>query len=481
MGLGIPTATSIGNLRRDGRDGEAREEVWGLPWHGNVDFPGLAYCVGGRSLYWGGWVPQPLAGELAGWPASALTDLEANYYPDALAQTGGDQANDFISGRLHLALRQRLFDGYGHVGDAIPLAELPLHLSDIPAAEQEISKLEAPLGVQSRAPRAGFFAFNKFSELPLLVRAARAAWTESGGDDRARRLMVVPQCHVTRLVCEGGRVVTVETNRGPVGVPGNGVVILAAAAVESARLALTSLPDPGGLIGRNLTVHLRSNMTIRVPRAAFPGLSGFDLQQSALFIKCRHTLADGRTGWYHLQVTAAGGGPMSTDAEAELFRAVPDIDLLHTFASADEQAVVVTIRGEGEMQANPDSYVRLDPEFDEFGVPRAFVELTTKTLDEELWDAMDAGAEEVAEIIAGGGAFEQLLRNRDGLGTTHHEAGTLSMGDDPASSVTNTDCRFHAVPNVYAVGLAVMPGMGSVNPMLVGLSLARRLADHLAA
>jgi choline dehydrogenase-like flavoprotein len=35
--------------------GVARALVWGLPWRGNVDFPGLAYCTGGKSLYWGGW------------------------------------------------------------------------------------------------------------------------------------------------------------------------------------------------------------------------------------------------------------------------------------------------------------------------------------------------------------------------------------------------------------------------------------------
>ena len=32
---------------------------------------------------------------------------------------------------------------------------------------------------------------------------------------------------------------------------------------------------------------------------------------------------------------------------------------------------------------------------------------------------------------------------RDGLGTTHHEAGTLRMGDDPNKSVTDANCRFH--------------------------------------
>jgi choline dehydrogenase-like flavoprotein len=35
--------------------GVARELVWGLTWRSNTDFPGLAYCCGGKSLYWGGW------------------------------------------------------------------------------------------------------------------------------------------------------------------------------------------------------------------------------------------------------------------------------------------------------------------------------------------------------------------------------------------------------------------------------------------
>ena len=30
--------------------------------------PGLAYCLGGRSLYWGGWAPRQTSADLAGWP-----------------------------------------------------------------------------------------------------------------------------------------------------------------------------------------------------------------------------------------------------------------------------------------------------------------------------------------------------------------------------------------------------------------------------
>ena len=37
-----------------------RNEVWGIPWKSSIPFKGLAYTVGGRSVYWGGWSPQLL-------------------------------------------------------------------------------------------------------------------------------------------------------------------------------------------------------------------------------------------------------------------------------------------------------------------------------------------------------------------------------------------------------------------------------------
>ena len=40
-------------------DPAPQAEVWGLRWQSDVQkgFPGLAYCIGGRSLYFGGWSP----------------------------------------------------------------------------------------------------------------------------------------------------------------------------------------------------------------------------------------------------------------------------------------------------------------------------------------------------------------------------------------------------------------------------------------
>ena len=66
-----------------------------------------------------------------------------------------------------------------------------------------------------------------------------------------------------------------------------------------------------------------------------------------------------------------------------------------------------------------------------------------------------------------------------GLGTTYHEAGTLWMGDDPATSVTDPVGRFHHLANAYVCDQSIFPTVGSVNPALTGVTLARRLAEAL--
>src|SRR5215469_83514 len=514
LGLNPPPPTNVD-------PGVLRNEVWGLPWRSNVPggFPGLAYALGGRSLFFGGWSPQLLASELpAAWPAAVVNDLNgplaggaAGYFAQAAAQIGTDVTNDFIFGPLHEALRAQLKQGIdaGNVTNAIPLDQLPLTLSGIPNAQANLFKLEAPLAVQARPPRAGFFPFNKFSSAPLIIEIARAAQAESGGTDSRKRLMVVPDCHVTRLITDGAgpirRVVGVETNRGTVPVPEEAAVIIALGTIESARLAASSLPglSDGQRSGTNLMVHLRSNLTIRIPRTAVAGLDPAinELQASALFVKGRHDHADHRFGHFHLQITAAGLATPSTDSEAELFKKIPDIDTISNFRNMNDQQVVLTMRGIGELRPNnAATHVSLSGEVDENGMPRAFVSVNPSAEDLLLWDAMDRAAEDVALVFANGQPYEVLVgaafqpvaagqsaltvstrqSRRDGLGTTHHEAGTLNLGDDPAVSVTNADARFHHVPNLFAAGPCLFPTVGSPNPMLTGTALARRLADHLA-
>jgi choline dehydrogenase-like flavoprotein len=498
LGLVAPGPTTVDT-------GKPRAEVWGLPWRSSVPggFPGLAYCVGGRSVFWGGWSPRLLPAEtpVDRWPSAVLDDLNAQggYFDQAARQIGTKATNDFVFGAMHSALRKRLAQGIagGAVADAVPFAELPL-LVNMSGVSANQAKLEAPLAVQGRPPRSGFFPFNKYSGTQLLIRAVRQDWLDSGGDDRNRRLMIVPNCHVTRLetaVDAGVAVVrTVHTGRGSIDLPDRGVVVLALGTIENARLALRSFEgiDGYGLIGSNLISHMRSNHTFRIKRSDLNFFPTGDLEASALFVKGRKAHADGTTSHFHLQITAAGAHALDTNSEAELFQKIPDIDTVDVFRAADEDHVVMTIRGVGEMQpGNPDSNVVLGSELDEFGERRAFVSIGTPSAaaaspqsrnDAELWDAMDAAAQQVLAVFVDPTKVERLSPSpRDGLGTTHHESGTLRMGDDPTSSVTTPNGRFHHVTNAYAIGPSLLPTMGSPNPMLSGVALARRMADHLVA
>jgi choline dehydrogenase-like flavoprotein len=496
-------------------------EMWGVPWDTNVPggFPGLAYTTGGRSLFFGGWSPRLLDDEMpaAKWPPAAVTALKQKYFDDAARQIGTDSTNDFIHGELHTALRKVLATGIKNnkVRHAIPLNQLPLYLSDAGANPPEYLKLEAPLAVQGTAPLPGFVPINKFSAAPLLMEAARVAQTRSNGDDVKKRLMVVPDVHITRLVSAQRNGTTVVTAvllkqfgvEQSVPVPDDGIVIVALGTIESTRLALISFPNlPNtALIGQNLMAHLRSNLTIRIPRSALPAGLPTALAASALFVKGKFQHAANDFGYFHLQITASGLDKPTTDSEAELFKKVPEVDLLDALRQSNDDNVVVTIRGIGEMTPrNPDSKITLSGNLDEFGMPRAFVQINRTARDEDLWNAMDEAADDVAKVFANGQPYEvfeppqgtpkqihvlqpadaassklPFAKRRDTMGTTHHEAGPLWMGTDPNDSVTNEDARFHHVGNAYVAGPALFPTQGSPNPMLTGTAFARRLGDSL--
>src|SRR5713226_9343122 len=450
--------------------GTPRERVWGLPWRSSIGFPGLAYCVGGRSLYWGGWSPRLTNADLKNWPPEIRTYLQANY-SDTEKEIGVDPVTDFISGDLFDALRSAMDKAAKKVA-TVDVVEV------------------APLAVQGSAPAPGIFPFDKYSSAPILTDAIRDA---AASPDNTRRLFLVPHAHAVKLHNSDGVVSAIELyyngQQKFISVTPDCAVVLAASTIESTRLALESFPTP--LMGRNLMAHLRSNTTVRIPRAV---LGTLPTQLAAAAMLVRGSTPQGR---YHLQVTAAAID--SPNSEGTMWRVVPDLDLLdQLLASQDFSKVTITFRGIGEMpgdknatNTNPSaSWMDLSPfERDEFGLRRAYVNLVAKPQALALWDTMDQAAVQLAQALAGSPANIEYFYNgmwnaaapppgkvRDGLGTTHHEAGTLWIGTDPASSVLNLDGQFHGIQNAYVAGPAVFPALGSANPSLTAFTLARRTA-----
>src|SRR5262249_53537265 len=127
------------------------------------------------------------------------------------------------------------------------------------------------------------------------------------------------------------------------------------------------------------------------------------------------------------------------------------------------------------------SWVDLSDQTDEFAIRRAWVNIVPNNDDNTLWNTMDQAAIDLARAVAGNDAtkFKFISQARDGLGTTHHEAGTLWLGTDPQTSVTNLDGRFHHISNAYVAGPALYPTLGSANPSLTAITLARRTADAI--
>lgn len=470
IGLEVPDPMDPGNDA-----GIPRKIVWGMPWRGNTSFVGTPYCVGGKSVYWGGWCPRLTDDTLAAWPPTVAQYLKDNYRR-LEDQLGVSERTDFIQGQLYEALWEKAQTARPHV-------------RSLAAIEQP------PLAVQGRPPASGLFAFNKYSSLPLLISAIRDAIREADGDDGRRRLFLVPKAHVVKLHTSGGVVRRIEVfvNRQQrfLEIGSRCAVVLALGAIESTRIALESFPTTANpadeKMGRNLTVHMRSTTTVQIKRSALerPGKRlPAELQTAALLVR-------GQTGdgHFHLQVTAAADPEQNSDEY--LFCMIPDMDQLKTILDAQRaDFVAVTFRGCAETKGVKDQPIRdpalrwidLSPERDEYGFRRAFVNLGINHAEARLWNAMDAATVEFARKLANddNAAIRLISSSRDGLGTTYHESGTLWMGDNPATSVTDTNGRFHHVANAYCVDQALFPAVGSANPTLTGLTLTRKIAEHIA-
>lgn len=60
-----------------------------------------------------------------------------------------------------------------------------------------------------------------------------------------------------------------------------------------------------------------------------------------------------------------------------------------------------------------------------------------------------------------------------------HPMGSTRMSSDPTSGVVDEHCEVHGVRGLYVAGGSVFPTAGHMNPTLMIVSLALRLADHL--
>ncbi|MFF4756700.1 GMC oxidoreductase [Streptomyces sp. NPDC002514] len=500
---------------------------WRVPWRSHLPYHGLAYGVGGRSLFWGAYCVWPVLdqdGIRDRWPTEARAELTTRYLPAAADLLGLSRPAPHFDGELNRRLRSRLLDALaGHrFPGLLPPGELPDH----PAANATrpgdghgygpASRLHMPLAINTvgDAGKAGD-AEDEDSGSPQLARFSSTPLLTERLRDGTGRLELLTDCHVIGLRASGDRITAVDTSLGLLSVPDHAAVVLAVGTIENARLVLDAQgPAPTAGPAHDLTTHLRSNLTVRVPfpfdRSRFTAASHTPVPSrrdpartwgaAALHLRGSCGLPSGSDTRFHHQITAYGVGALPEAAARRLYTDTPryDVEALDRALRTPPRHLVITLASVAEMATDGAGEVRLLDERDSHGARLAYVRLSPGRADLRTWDAMDRSADAVVRALVGDRPFEVLRsgqfvpvdggrtatvlaaeERREPLGCGHHEMGTLRMGKDPRDSHTDADCRMHSVPNLYVCGPAVFPALDSAGPVLPGIALTLRLADHL--
>ena len=317
-------------------------------------------CVGGKSLFWGGWTPTLTEADLRQWPEEVVAYMnEPDGYEFVLNEIGTKPSIDFIGDKL--------------TDRMIELTRTIIASGKVPTLKKVE---EAPIAVQAAAPCSGFLSTDKFSILPLLFDAIRDDAVRAGFiNDAAKRLFLVPNAEVLRLVYVNGSVtglivalteLSSDTDRPEpsrrivrLDLDQSAVVILAAEAMSSTRLALNSFRRPATLgpelMGRNLMVHVRGNWKWLIHRSVLEkaGAPVLDqLRTSAWNIRGETDVLNAAElrGRFHIQSYAAGlleNPPFIEDPTivepdepflADLVKKRPDIAVENVLRAADVDA-----------------------------------------------------------------------------------------------------------------------------------------------
>jgi hypothetical protein len=481
-------------------------------------------CVGGKSLFWGGWAP-PLSNDdglddLAQWPEEVRDFLlSPGGYADIARQIGTDVTADYIHGplleRLRTAAKEVLADG---------------------AVVNLTRVADAPIAVHAEGAESGLLSMGKFSSLPLLLDSIREDAESSAGSNANRFLFLVPNTEVLQVEADQGRatglVLSVrEPSRDP-NAPGmvrrikrfplsdGAMVCLAGNAINSTRLALNSFPKPSQLgenrAGKNLMVHVRGNYSWRIRKSALQLAASSGLGTSALHVEGRVPIgaSANRLGRFHFQFYAVRS--RNDNSEEYLYRLIPNIEDLDEVTEAVSSTdmddwIVVGIRTCGETFGDPNADsgrrasssisvnpyggtgddVYVDDDGREIRIPKAFVTLIERDADTAVRAAQKQAAFEFVAALVNkppeaawsttGSDLQFIGGHEDGIGTTYHESGTLWLGEDPDGSVTDVHGRFHHVANAFCVDQSIFPTVGSANPVPTGLALSNMVAGHIVS
>lgn len=253
--------------------------------------------------------------------------------------------------------------------------------------------------------------------------------------------------------------------------------VLAANAIETPKLLLMSTSDkfPQGIanvhdnVGRNLCDHPAIGVTFDVDEPIWPGRGPVSPCSIGQF-------RDGDFRREH--------APFRIDISNASQVAAVTKELLAEgyFGKKLEEQILfraarrLSIKNAMEQLADPNNRVTLSSNKDALGLP-------TPALYWSVGDYERKGTEVTRQnydAIAAKLGATNIKHSKSGVfSNRQHITGTLSMGLDPATSVTDAWGRAHSHENLFMVGTGVMPTVGTCNVTLTAMALALRTADKI--
>jgi len=255
------------------------------------------------------------------------------------------------------------------------------------------------------------------------------------------------------------------------------VLVLAAGALESARLLLNSnIANSSGVLGHYLHDQIYGvSVTSSVPEArdgkaaATPGLIG----GGAFLPRFRNLKKGENTGFikgYCVNISSGGGAGVDYFADyGESLQA----KLEHYAGSCISGSIY------GERVARFENHVRINKDVkDEWVIP--VLHIVARDGENERRLVKDA-ANTIEDIFKSCGW--ETINKTDRYyppGYSIHEVGTARMGDNPKTSVLNKWNQSHDIKNLFVVDGASFVTCGWQNPTMTILALSMRASEYLA-
>jgi choline dehydrogenase-like flavoprotein len=423
--------------------------------------------------------PQPGA-EVADWPIT-YDELEP-YYAEverAIGVAGLDGANPFAGQRSGPFPMPPGAPMFGAVHSVAAAERLGYHPYPAPTAANSV-----PYDGRPACNNCGFCAFfgcpihAKGDPVALLTRAMATGRAE-----------LLAETFVSRIRFEGRRATGVDL----VGADGAHRflaarhVIVAAGAVETPRLLLLSEVDHP-LIGRYLMVHFQTIVAGGMPFRTWAerGRSVTHVHDDMIVgdEAAREAATAAGLPWIRGGMTEHAGAAMPI-MEAKHYPRGPVHARLMAESPIRKKLWAFTMQGED--LAYPTNRVDLDPSVrDARGFPVA--RITYRPGRHELV-AHEHYGPRLAAILLEMGAEWTAVTSSPGRGNagftpdsvpeSRHNMGTVRMGDDPATSVTDRFGRLHDFDNVVVVDSSVFVTATGYGPTLTLAALSARAAHHL--